>query len=356
MKFDKNIVNDIDNKKATKLLLEGGLIYDIICLFFVILGLIMLIIGEKSLGIVLFFISLILLGLGIKNLFLKGENRERYLISQLVLQTINEEKKKGKVLSKEEIDKFKFEYDPIFHDKIIDQIHKTEDKEYRNNIINAENDVKNLETERENEIKKINSERWQCIGNNYLFYNLVEGKIGIKQKEYLFSSIKGARLYKRESSKTITTETGKSKKHGSIGGAVIGTAMAGPLGGVVGGSALGKTTSHSTYTTKTINMCDHMGVIVEIDDFNIEIVILDKTVSEDFSIYRKSLAIADEIIEKLIFLSKQPVPKNYIKVEDEKSVLDIDLKIKEAKENLEKVKNNKPTYKIPEKYLNNNKR
>ena len=30
-----------------------GLIYDIICLFFVILGLIMLIIGEKSLGIVI---------------------------------------------------------------------------------------------------------------------------------------------------------------------------------------------------------------------------------------------------------------------------------------------------------------
>ena len=351
MKFDKEIVKKIDDKSARIIILRGSLPLYVICLCLIIFGVSLMIIGKTILSIVFFAFSLVVFAIGIKQLFLKGDRRERYLISQLVFQSIKDAKKSGKNITKEEIEKFKFKNDPIFRDKIMAQVHREKDKEYENNVKKVEKNVKELETKRINEINRINSERWQSVGKGKLLYNLVEGKINVNNKDYQFSSIKGARLYKRQSSQLITTETGKSKKHGSLGGAIIGTAIAGPLGGVVGGSTLGKTTTNSKSITNTIYFCEHLGVVVDIDNFKTEIVILDKKVNQASAVYMISLKQADDIVEKLLFLANQPVPKNIIKVENEQTVLDIDLQIKKAKKDLEKIKNNKPIYEIPDKYL-----
>ena len=129
MKFDKKSVENLDDKSAREILLKGGIIFDIIGLILIVLGLVSLIGGSGSSSLVIFIPAIVLFILGIKNLFLKGEKRERYLTSKLVAESIKEEKKNGKSLSKEEIEKIKFEYDPIFHDKVVSQVHKDQDSE-----------------------------------------------------------------------------------------------------------------------------------------------------------------------------------------------------------------------------------
>ena len=124
MKFDEKEARKLDSKSARKILLKGGLIFDIIGLILIILGLLSLIGGSGASSLILIIPGLILLILGMKNLFLKGNKRERYLTSKLVAMAIKENQKNGKVLTKEEQERIKFEYDPIFHNKDIFQVDK----------------------------------------------------------------------------------------------------------------------------------------------------------------------------------------------------------------------------------------
>ena len=71
--------------------------------------------------------------LGIRGWFVKGEKREQLLTSKLVERSIKEKKANGEV-TKEDIDKIKFAYDPIFKQKVIDKVHHDCDKIYNNNI------------------------------------------------------------------------------------------------------------------------------------------------------------------------------------------------------------------------------
>lgn len=354
MKFDKKSVKNLDKKSATKILLKGGLVYDIIGFILLLLGLFALIGCAGSSSLVLIIPALVLFVLGIKNLFLKGEKRENYLTSKLVAIAIKDEKKQRNSLSQEEIEKIKFEYDPIFHDKVVSQVHKDQDNDYANNVKNAEKNLTNLQTAKENEINRINNERWQSVGNGNLKYNLVEGKISINQTTHLFSSIKGAEVNKEDSYRVITTETSKSKKHVSLGKAVVGRALLGPVGAIAGG-AMGKTTTKGNSTSNSIPTCNHIGVIVDIDGFKSEVILLNNTVDQSSSVYKNALQNAEEIVSKLHYLATQPVPKKFIKAEEEQSVLDIEKSILKAQEELEQAKANTPTYEIPDRYLNNKK-
>lgn len=351
MKFDEKEARKLDSKSARKILLKGGLIFDIIGLILIILGLLSLIGGSGASSLILIIPGLILLILGMKNLFLKGNKRERYLTSKLVAMAIKENQKNGKILTKEEQERIKFEYDPIFHDKVVSQVHKDQDNEYANNVRNAENNLKKLQTTRANEISRINNERWQSVGNGNLMYNLTEGKISINQTIHLFSSIKGAEVNKEESYRVVTTSSGKSKKHVSLGKAVVGGALLGPVGAIAGG-AMGKTTTKGSSISNSIPTCNHIGVMVDIDGFKSEVILLNNTVDQSSNTYKRALQNAEEIVSKLHFLATQPVPKTFIKVEEEKSVLDIDKSIVQAQKDLEKIKAEKPNYEIPEKYLN----
>ena len=100
MKFDKEIVKKIDDKSARIIILRGSLPLYVICLCLIIFGVSLMIIGKTILSIVVFAFSLVVFAIGIKQLFLKGDRRERYLISQLVLQSIKDAKKSGKNITK----------------------------------------------------------------------------------------------------------------------------------------------------------------------------------------------------------------------------------------------------------------
>lgn len=252
------------------------------------------------------------------------------------------------------IHQFKFQK---YLDKVSNKIHKDRDKTYNTNVKNAQNKLKQLEQAKTNEINRIASSRWQSIGNNFS-YNMTEGKININEQVYIFSDIKGAEIKSNEGFRTVTNTTGKnnqkSKKHASLGGAVAGGLILGPVGAVVGGSALGKTTTkgknNQITTSNDIPVCYHIGVSVNVNGFNTEIILLSKTVDQSSSVYSKTLNNAQQIVDTLRNLSSTPVPKKWLKVEEEQSVLDFDSQIKQATEELQVIVSDKPNYDIPESY------
>lgn len=288
--------------------------------------------------------------LGIRGWFVKGEKRDALLTSKLVEKAIKEKKANGEI-TKEDIDKIKFAYDPTFRQKVIDKIHHECDKEYERCIKNCEHNISSLEKARNKEIKRIEESRWQNIVDKNLRYNMTEGKLLFNNTTVLFSSIKGAAVNINESYRVETKETGKSKKHASVGGAVVGGLMFGAVGAIVGGTALGKTTNNSNINTNNIPTANHLGVIVDIDGFKSEIVLLNETVDQDSDAFKKAIEKAQTIITKLQFLSTTPVPENFLKPEEEASVVEFDNKIIAAHNDLEAAKANTPTYEIPEKYL-----
>ena len=93
--------------------------------------------------------------LGIQGWFLRGEKRQAVLTSKLVAKAIKERKKGGQSLSKEDVDKIKFQYDPIFKQKVIDKVHRDCDREYEHAVKKCESNIKSLEKARANEIKRI---------------------------------------------------------------------------------------------------------------------------------------------------------------------------------------------------------
>ena len=122
------------------------------------------------------------------------------------------------------------------------------------------------------------------------------------------------------------------------------------------GESVNKTTVKSsarkeTSITNKIPTSSHVGVVVDIDGFKNEIILLNKTVDQDSNEFRKVTQKAQTIISKLQYLSTIPVPESFLKVEEEQSVIDLQNKIDDAYKKLEAAKANTPTYDIPSKYL-----
>ena len=289
--------------------------------------------------------------LGIKGWFVKGEKRDALLTSKLVAQEIKDRKKAGERITKEDVDKIKFAYDPLFKQKVIEKLHKDCDKEYNDNVKKCENTINRLERDKAKEIKRIEESRWEKIVDKNLKYNMTEGKLLLNGTAVPFTSIKGAAANINESYRVETTESGKSKKHASVGGAVVGGLMFGAVGAIVGGAALGKTTHQGSVNTNNIPTANHLGVIVDIDGFKSEIVLLNQTVDQDSDEFNEAVKKAQTIISKLQYLSTVPVPETFLKPEEEQSVLDLQEKIIQAHSDLEAAKANVPTYEIPARYL-----
>lgn len=243
-------------------------------------------------------------------------------------------------------------------EKVEEKIHKDRDKEYNIKVKNAQNKLARLEKAKQNEINRIATSRWKSIGNNFT-YNLTEGIVSINGTTYPFSDIKGAEMVKNDGFRTVTNTTGtnnqKSKKHASLGGAVAGGLILGPVGAVVGGSALGKTTTkgnnNQVTTSDEIPTCHHIGVNVNIKGFNTEIVILSKTVDQSSSAYNNSVNTAQMIVDQLRALSSTPVPKSFLKPEEEQTVLNYNPQIEAVAKELQETIKDKPNYDIPESYF-----
>lgn len=220
------------------------------------------------------------------------------------------------------------------------------EREKKKELKNVKKEIKNLERERINEIKTIINGEWHSIVKDFS-YNLKAGAVRINNKIYFFDEINEAELVQYDSFRTTSVTNAKtkgtSKKHTSLVGAVAGGAIAGPIGAVVGGSSLGRTTNggktKSVTHSNNIAQCYHLGVNVNLGGFTTEIVILSRAVDQSSFRYRKAFAQAQSIVDALRTLSQKVVPKTYSYPEENKNVLDYNTKIENAKMRLQELEN-----------------
>lgn len=145
-------------------------------------------------------------------------------------------------MANEEKELYKFVNDLKYREKVIAKIHKNDDNMYNKRIKQIEKEKDALLKSRTNEITRISNARWEKLAGGKIMVNQTEGKIQINNSTALFSSIQGAELNMMVGSRIVTTENTKttSKKHASLGGAVAGGLILGPVGAAVGGVGLEK--------------------------------------------------------------------------------------------------------------------
>lgn len=250
-------------------------------------------------------------------------------------------------MANEEKELFKFINDPKYREKVIQRVHKEQDALYNKRIKNLRSEKDSLISSRTKEISRISNARWESVADGKLLVNRTEGKVKINQSDVFFSDIQGAELNVQTGCRIITQENVKSKKHASLGGAVVGGLIAGPLGAVTGGSVLGKTKSKGTSTANQIPTYNHIGVLVNIKGFVSEIVVLSHQVDQSSSACTKAQNDAQNIISKLRAVSQLPVPKTFLRVEDEQSVKNYDAQILNKEKEIQVAVDDRPTYDIP---------
>lgn len=180
-----------------------------------------------------------------------------------------------------------------------------------------------------------------------MLINRTEGKIKFNQTEVLFSSIKGAEINIQTGFRIVTIDQSKSKKHASIGGGLIGGALFGPIGAIAGGVGLGKTKTKGTSTSNQIPTCMHIGVMINVDGFVSELVLLSSQVDQSSAAFSKLQSQAQNLISQLGVLANTPVPSSFKKPEEESSVLSIDAAIAQKQNELSAAIADRPTYALP---------
>ncbi|MCR5449764.1 MAG: hypothetical protein K6F23_10240 [Solobacterium sp.] len=350
-------------EKTRKILLCKGIPFFIAAIIVFVIGIIRILSGFGITVLITFVISALFCGLGLQPLLLWPEDNKRaYVDSILFRRFLVEKKKEGYTYTKNDIEKLRFAYDPLFKEKIIKSIHETEDAEYEKNVAKAEKKVNSLINMYDQTLKDLSQARWENLGSG-LESNRTEGKFRLNGQEYVYSSIYGARLNQFMGSRTetktneVTEVDNTTKKHVSIGGAVVGGLVAGPIGAVAGGVALAKMKNKgnvrtNTYVTSTeVPTCNHLGVEVNINGFISEIVLIAKPIDQSNPKYANALNEAQHIISNLQYLSTLPVPENYIDVEEEPELISLSERIDQAQIEMAIIKKNVPTYEIPERYI-----
>lgn len=257
-------------------------------------------------------------------------------------------------MANEEKELFKFVNDPKYREKVINKIHKDMDREYDRRVKNVEAEKKKLCKARTNEVIRITNSRWESFAGGKLEVNRTEGKIRINGTECLFSSIKGAELNMMSGVRVVTTEQSKSKskKHASLGGAVAGGLILGPVGAVVGGVGLGKTKTKTNGSTVSnqIPTCTHLGVMVNIDGFTSEITLISSQVDQSSFTFSKAQGEAQTLISQLGDLAHTLVPASFLRPDEEASVRAIDSQIQNKQRELEAAVADRPVYALPQIY------
>ena len=315
--FNREAAKLLTKKEAQNLLLMRGLPLYFVGALLLIAGIVLMFFW-LWIGIVLAVLALAVAIFGARGIFLRKEAREDVLTSILVANKIKSEKDRGKIITKEDITKIKFEYDPLFRNKVESKVRKAADDAYERRIRNCEINLQDLEEQRAEEIRKLTAARWETVGDAAVKFNMTEGKVSINGTENLFSAIIGADLNKEDSYRLVAGKATKEQPNPS---------------------------------SVKVETCNHIGVMVNVGGYQSEVVLLQVTVDQTDKTYAKAMKNAKDIISKLRYLATVPVPDSYLPVEDEASVIAIDDKIIEANRELDAAKADKPTYDIPSQYL-----
>lgn len=102
--------------------------------------------------------------------------------------------------------------------------------------------------------------------------------------------------------------------------------------------------------SSSIPTCIHYGVIVNINGFPNEIVLISSTVDQSSSLYTKAVATAQTIVSHLSSIATMSAPTTYLLPEQEASVIAFDNQIQQKSNELNLAIADTPTYNIPTVY------
>ncbi len=315
--FNRDAALLLDEKESRNLLLMHGMPFYALGALLLVGGIVVMFF-QLTIGIVLAVLAVLVAAFGARGILLSSKKKEDLLTSILVANKIKTEKDRGKIITKSDAVKIKFEYDPLYREKVMSKIRKNADDAYERRINNCQVNLENLEDDRAEEIQRLTAARWEIMGGGAVKFNMTEGKLKINGTQCLFSDIIGAELNKEDSYRKVAGKPTKDQPNPP---------------------------------SVKVPTCNHVGVLVNISGYQSEVELLKVTVDQTDKAYTRAMKDAKDIINKLRYLSTVPVPMDYLPVEDEATVLAIDDKIIEAQRELDAAKADKPTYDVPSQYL-----
>ncbi len=229
----------------------------------------------------------------IPSLFWSKDKKKKYITDELWSGYMDYLKQSGSGITDEELDRLRFQNDPDFRENVIKEVHHKADKKYEDRVLQAETRINNLESKYKQTYKQFKNDCHQDIGGG-IINNAKEGYITFRGTKYPYSSIMGAEMNSVMGTKTdhihrtvTTTEEGEEKRSLSVGGAIAGGIIAGPIGAVAGAVAFGKTTkepdsthTHTYVEERYVPSCDYLSVKINLDGFISEEVFISSQVSQ----------------------------------------------------------------------------
>ncbi len=225
----------------------------------------------------------------------------------------------------------RFENDKPFQDSVLAKVKKNADKAHDSRVRAALKEKEKAIAARENELERIDKSRWQSLGYGILV-NRTEGILRYQNRNFLFTDIEGAKPYTNYVEKHNYSTTGTTKKSPSIGKAIVGGALFGAPGVIIGG--LSGTDKHVSETRDNVTMeVANRGVYLNLAGFTYDI----KDAPES-------------LVVEFQALSQEGVPESFTPIDQMPSVLAIDEQIRQIESKIEEVRNEKVIYEIPDKY------
>ena len=363
MRDDFPVYEDLSDQDKNAFLIRKGLPFLALGWFLLLLSILLNITGNVFLELLVDIAIAVSLVYGlVPSMFWSKNRKKEYISDELWKRYIEVQKQAG--ATDEELDRLRFQNDPVFRDNVINEVHRKADKEYEDAVLHAKKRVTELERRYKSTYKQFKNQCRQEIGGS-IINNARTGVITFKGREYPYTSIRGAEMNCVYGTKTehvqrmvTTTEEGKEKRNLSVGGAIAGGIIAGPIGAVAGAVAFGKTTKEpdSTHTSTYVEerhepSCDYLSVKINLDGFISEEVFISSQVSQNSQTYRHYFQEAQGLVSALRMLAATEVPETVLPIEEEPVLIQIQEDLNKAKQDLEAAKAATPAYEIPARYL-----
>ena len=207
-----------------------------------------------------------------------------------------------------------FRNDPVFREREIKKIHAKIDKEHNRQLSDLKKEMSSLPQQKQQEIARRKKFRINSYANGRVQTNRVEGYILIDNVRYKFADIQGARIESSfDTYVSETKSTGKTKKKVSLGGAVVGGMLAGPVGAAAGAAMMGGSKYKGDTQAAKVETVEHYTVLINVRGFETAIA---ATSADD----------AQRMVDELRRVSQMPQPTKIIPVEEEEAVKAFDVK------------------------------
>lgn len=165
---------------------------------------------------------------------------------------------------------YKRSYNPKIIEKLKEngkiKIEKQEEKKKMRLEKEIEKGKIKIEKQKEKELKHIEKAKWIKLAENFLVSEEYQ-TLKINNKDINFIDIISAELIEDENVTTITKGKEKSQKHVSLGKAIVGGALFGDVGAIIGGTS-GKTTTNVKSKMENVEYCTKLYIKITINDIN----------------------------------------------------------------------------------------